>query len=258
MQMELLYKEYTEGEQAQCSIQGFAVNGLMIYLREELWSPDTYLTVRTPYTTLVERIDLEKMHDISDYLGGNSNEGGSAGFIYVDLGLVSLGDSEEMTIILDMEGTPSVQGYKIGVSAVIDDLPEHDELMYHYQHHTDTSFNSDAAASLFVFQDSINDSGDLINVKCGDDVRSTTLRSANWYANLMGKIEVDNVRMGVVFDNTYGQPLTYNTAATGVTAIVRRVVQVDGARREKATARLAAQVVKKFNSLDDQTRRAIP
>lgn len=257
MQMELMHRDYANGEQAQCSIQGFAVNGLMIYLREEVLSPDTYLTVRTPYTTLVERIDLEKLHDISDYHGGNSNDGLSAAFVYVDLGLVSLGDSEEMTILLDMEGTPT-PGYKIGVAALIDDLPEHDELIYHYQHHTDTSFNSDAAAALYVFQNNIHESADLVNIKCGDDVRSTTLRSTNWYANLMGKIELDNVRIGVVFDNSYGQPLTYNTAATGVTAIVKRVVQVDEQRRDKATARLAGAVVKKFNALDDQTRRAIP
>jgi hypothetical protein len=104
----------------------------------------------------------------------------------------------------------------------------------------------------------MHESGELINIKVGQDVRSTTLRSCNWYANLMGKIELENITMGVVFENAYGQPLVFNTASTGVTSIVKRVHQVDGVRREKATARLADQVVRKYNSLDAQTRRAIP
>jgi hypothetical protein len=257
MQMELGYFDHETGVQKQCSIQGYAVNGLMIFVSNEAIEPDTYLTVRTPTSTLVERIDLNKMHQISDFQGGNGNDDSGQGIIYVDLGLVSLGDAEEMHVILDCESAePGL--IKMGVSAIIDELPEHDELIYHYQHHTDTSFNSDSAAACFLFKSSIGTNGSLINAKMGEDTRSTTLRSTNWFANLMGKIELDNLGMGVLFDNKYGQPLTINMAETGVTTIVKRIVQVDSVRRVQATKRLARTVATKFGSLDAQTKRAIP
>jgi len=256
MLMETGYFTYTQGVQRQCSIQGYPVNGIMIFTSQEAFEPDTFLTVRTPSGTLVERINLDTLHQISDYYGGNTNDDTFTGFVYVDLGLVSLGDSEEMNIVLDCESSHATAG-NIGVAVIIDDLPENDELTYHYQQHTDTSFASEAVTSVFVFKGSISTSAELINVKQGEDTRSTTLRATNWFANLMGKIEDDNTTMGVVFDNTYGQPVVINMSATGVTTIMRRIVQVDDVRRKKATKRLARAVVRKYNSLDAQTKRAV-
>lgn len=262
MQMELGFFQYATGLQKNLSIQGYPINGVMVYVTQEGVENDTFITVRTPASTLVERISLDKLHQISDFQGGNANDDGAqtVGMTYIDLGLVSLADSEEMIITVDCQssyvGAPSV--IMCGVSAVIDDLPEHDELIYHYQHHTDTSFSTDSAAGVYLFKESIGSSGDIITAKMGDDTRSTTLRATNWYANLLGKIELDNLSMGVLFDNKYGQPLTINTPATNLTTIVKRIVQVDDVRRAKATQRIARTISGKYRSMDAQTKRAIP
>lgn len=257
MQVEILYQQYVQGTQAKCSIQGYPLNGLMIMTTKEELEPDTFLTVRTPTSTLVERIPLSMLHQISDFTGGNGTDGTFTGYTYVDFGLISLGDNEELICLFDCEGDPVSTQY-LGVAALVDDLPEHDEIIYHYQHHTDSSFASDAAAAVYLFKSSITASADLINVKMGDDTRSTTLRSTNWFANLMGKIELGNTTMGVLFENKYGQPITVNTASTGLTTIVKRIVQVDSKRQVEATKRLANAVVRKVDKLDAQTLRAIP
>ena len=260
MLMELGYFDYTQGTQRQASIQGYPINGLMFFVSHEQCEPDTYITVRTPQGTLVERIQLDYLHQISDFRGGNGDDDTAdfAGFTYVDLGLVSLGDAEELSITIDCESAAVMTSPKIGVAALIDDLPDHDELIYHYQLHSDTSFSSDSAAGMYVFASSISTKAELVNVKLGEDTRSTTLRATNWYANLAGKIELDNSTMGVVFDNKYGQPVTVNHSAAGTTSIIRRVVQVAPARAHAATKRLARVVARKTASLDAQTKRAIP
>lgn len=256
MLMELGYHPYTTGVQVQSSVQGYPINGLMVFVTDEALETATYITVRTPLGTLVERIKLDYLHMISDFFGGAANNDTGPGFTYIDLGLCSLADQDELVIIADCNGTPA--GDSIGFAAVIDDLPEHDELIYHYQLHNDTSFSSDAASALFLFQASLSTMADLVNVKIGDDTLSTTLRSTNWNANLRGKIEVDNTDMGVVFQEKYGQPIAVNMAVTGVESVVRRIVQVDEVRRRKATERLARQVARKTMKLDAQSLRAIP
>lgn len=260
MLMELGYWDYTQGVQRQCSIQGYPVNGIMIFNTIEAVETNTYVTVRTPQGTLVERINLDYLHQISDFHGGNSDDdtASSPAFVYINLGLVSLGDNDELRVIIDCESADATPIKKIGVGVVVDDLPEHDELIYQYSQHNDGSFNVDAASGLYVFASSIVNEALLINVKLGEDTMSTTFRATNWFANLAGKIELDNTTMGVVFDNALGMPCTVNHSHPACTAIVRKVVQVDEHRRRGATQRIARQVARRFDSLDSQSKRAIP
>jgi len=257
MFIEIGYFTHATGAQHVCSLQGYDVNGLIIFASREDIEPDTFITVRTQQATLVQRIDLNKLHQISDYLGGNGNDDGATttGLTYIDLGLVSLADNEDITITID-DLSSSVTATKIGVCAVIDDMPETDELTYAYSQHTDTSFNEPAATALYAFASSLATLGELINVKVGDDLRSTTFRSTNWAANVLGKIELDNTTMGVVYENRFGQPLTVNHSSTGVTQIVRTVVQHSAKRQAETTARLAARVAAKLRKVDQQTLRA--
>ena len=257
MLLELGYFDYTQNVQRQASIAGYAVNGLLVFVSREDIEPDTHLTVRSPSATHVERIDLDKLHQISDWWGGAGDDDTAnlPGFIYVDLGLIALADGEELTITLDCLGTPGA-ATKIGVAAVVDDLPQHDELQYAYAMHSDGSFNVEAATSLFVFGTSLSTSGELINVKLGDDTRSTTLRATNWYANLLGKIELDNTTMGVAFDYSYGQPMTVNHSTAALVSVVRRVVQMSPERAKAATARLAKLAARKIDKVDASTIRA--
>jgi len=257
MLMEMGYFDYTQTVQRQCSIQGFPVNGLLFFTTAEEIEDNTFVTVRGPEGTLVPRVRMDYLHQISDWYGGASADGDNASFFFLDLGLLSLGDAEEMQVIVDCEDDYATAS-TFGIAAVIDDLPDHDEMVYQYELHTDTSFNAQAAASLFVFRSSLASNAELINIKIGEDVRSTTLRATNWYANVMGKIELDNTEMGVVFDNAYGQPLTVNMSSLGTTSIVKRVFQAAPHRAVKARKRLSRLVARKVNSLDAQTLRAVP
>lgn len=261
MLIEMGYYTYSTGVQQQYSLQGYPVRGLMLFVSQEGVEADTFLTVRTPQHTLVERINLDYLHMVSDYMGANADDdtATSAGHIFVDLGLCSLDDSEELVVTLDNDssyvGTPTT--ITVGVAAVIEEMPTHDEQMFHYQKHTDSSFSVDACSGLFLFKSSIGTDGSLVNVKQGDNTISTTLRATNWAANLMGKVEVDNNDFGVVFARRYGLPTTINHSATGVTTIARRVVQADPARKMKARARLSNQLQKTVAIMDPQSKAAL-
>jgi len=256
MLQELGYRALTAGNQEQFSIQGYDLDGLVIFVSDEAVEDDAFITVRTQHNTLVERISLHSLHQISDYHGGNSpGVDSSPGFTMIDLGFLSLSDNEELNVQFDYSG--SLTGKYIGVCASIVDIPSSDERTYHYQIHTDTSFNADAAAALYAFASSISTKGDMVSVKIGEDQFSTTLRSTNWGANVMGKIEADNTTMGVIFEADVGQPLTVNTAAMGTTFIVRKIVQVDPVRAHKTTKRLARKIVRKAHSLDQQSLKAV-
>jgi len=257
MLMELGYFDYTAGVQRQVGVQGWPIKGIMLFVSREDIEPNTFVTVRTPQTTLVERIDLDKLHQLSDFWGGNADDdqAASPGMTYIHLGLVALADNEELTINLDCQGTPGAPT-KIGVGVVIDMLPQSGELAYHYQMFTDSSFYSDAASALYLFGLSLPSNGFLVNVKLGEDNYSTTVRATNWAANLLGKIKLDNTTMGVVFENAYGMPLSVNGGwdiNNPLTAVVRRVVQVDAERRELAGKRLAKIAARKIGSIDVQT-----
>lgn len=253
MLMELGYRTLVSGQQEQFSIQGYDISELIVFLSDEGLSEQIYCTVRTQTATLVERIPLSIMHQISDYHSGNApGTSLTPGFVGIDLGFLSLGDNEEMSVNFDITGT--ITGAKfIGCAVEILDVPGGNEQTFHYAQHTDTSFNATAAAALYVFKPSISASSELINYKLGEDSQSTTLRSTNWQACINGQIEADNVTMGVVFDNDYGQAMTVNTAATGVTYIVKRIHQVDSDRKSKVASRIAKKTARKLRSLDAQS-----
>lgn len=257
MLMELGYFDYAAGVQRQVGVQGWPIKGVMIFVSREDVESATYVTVRTPQTTLCERILLDDLHQLSDFWGGQGDDDGAAsiGLTYLHLGLVALADNEELSINLDCQATPS-GATKIGVAVVIDMLPQHGEVAYHYQQFTDSSFYCDAAAGLYLIGTSMSTSPLLANVKLGKDHYSTTLRATNWAANLLGKIKLDNSTLGVVFENAYGMPMSVNggwTFSDGVRAIVRRVVQVDADRRELAASRLAAITARKVEDIDTQS-----
>lgn len=260
MLMEIKYGTYVSGNQETCSVQGQDVRGVLVYLGREDASDLTFLTVRTPQTTLCERISLKKLHRISDFVGGNAPDGGVATgvFVYVNLGLVSLDDSEELYIQLDTTATPGA-ATTYGVAVVVADLPEHDEVAYHYKYFTDSSFAVDACTSLFVFSSyPINTLGDLINLKVGEDTRSVTLRAANWWANVSGRVELDVTDFGVVLDNPYGQSVVVNHGISGggVVFVARRVIQSDPVRRAAVTERLVKRAARKVRQIDVQSLKA--
>ena len=255
MLMELGYVAAASDTQISRSIAGYPVNGIMIFFSREDFTAISYLTVRNTQGVLVERIPMDYLHQLSDYNGGNTIQGAATvGMLYVDMGLVNLGMNDEMSITIDV-GTVA-NATNVGIAVIIDDLPSHDELAYHYALHSDSSFTADSAAALYVFKTAANVEGGLVNVKTGNDTRSTTVRAANWYANLMGKCELDNTTFGVVFENTYGQGITVNHATTGLTCVVKRVVQPDEIRRVKSTRDLANAVATKVRYIDPASKRA--
>ena len=256
MLQEMGYRALTAGNQEQFSIQGVDLDGLVIFSSDEVMDELSFITVRTQTHTIVERISLYDLHQISDYLGGNApGTDSSPGFTKIDLGFLSLGDNEELIVQYDYTGT-EINNY-IGCCASIVDIPVHDELTYHYQIHTDTSFNVDSCTALYAFASSISTMADLVSYKLGDDQHATTLRSTNWNANVSGHIETDNTKMGTVFESAVGQSVTVNTAASNVTFIARRVIQVDPVRARKTTDRIARKVVRKLNALDKQSVKAV-
>jgi len=256
MLMEIMYQAYTATVQRVASISGYDINGLLVYMAKEDDEVNTYVTVRTGSNVLVERIKLSYLKQISDFNGGNGddNTANSVGMTYIDLGLVHLADNEELTVIFDCDGV--VASNFIGCAALIEDLPKHDEQQFHYQLHTDTSFTSDSVCALYTFLAASSSTADLVNVKLGGDARSTTVRAANWFANLLGKIELDNTTLGVVFDNAYGQNLSVNHSTSGLVCVLKRVVQPDNARSARTTRELAQTVARKVTFVDRTSQKA--
>lgn len=259
MLLEMSYDDYTQGTQRRSSLQGYTVNGLMIFASDEAVETATYVTVRCSLGTLVPRVELDKLHQISDFVAGNADDDTATtnGFTYIPLGVLSLSDDEELEVILDCD-SGAAGTIKIGVAAIIAELPVTDEVIYAYDLHTDASFSAEAASALYVFMSSIQTSGLLVNVKLGDRMRSTTFRATNWYANLMGKIETDNSDMGVVFDQKFGQSMVCNHGGgVAVTSIVRRVVQTDPVRKAAARRRIQRQIANTVQSVDKSSLNAV-
>lgn len=258
MLLELKHWTYTGGNTEVCSIQGYPVKGIMVSVTREEVETGTYVIIRTPQQTLCERLTLEQLHTLSDFGGGNVDEDAAASlaWTFINLGLVALADSEEMTIQVETLAAPGSSTY-IGVYAVIADLPEHDEVAYQYKLLTDTAFSVDACSALYVFGTAaIASDGALINCKMGDDTFGVTARAACAYANLLGKLKSDQDKFGVLFENGYGQPVTVNTSLSGATFIARRVVQQDAVRAAQATARLARVAQRKLRKIDAQSLKA--
>jgi hypothetical protein len=178
--------------------------------------------------------------------------------VYIPLGLVSLSDSDEMSISVDCVGTPGA-ATSVGVSVVLADMPEHDEIQYQYKLYSDFSFSVDACTSLFAMATFPLDTlGDLVNIKLGDDTRSMTYRSGVWFFNTFGRVEADELNTACFFDNAYGQPVVVNSSnpGAGTMFIARRVIQADTLRREEATRRLARRARRKASGVDPQSIRA--
>jgi hypothetical protein len=233
------------------------VNGLLIYVSREDVEESTYVTVRNNAGVVVERISLNYLHQLSDFYGGggNTDVATDIGFTYIDLGLLHLPQGDELVVTLDCDDTPGATAY-IGVAAVIDDLPSHDELAYSYQLHTDSSFSVDAACGLYTFLANSNSEAGLISCKLGNIVRATTVRACNWFANLMGKIESSNTSLGVVFETPYGQPITVNHATSSLVCVVKRVMQPGDQRRRVVTREINQLAADKVRTVDVTSKRA--